>query len=117
MSEMAPIEFSVDDPYYAAICYAQSHGAKNLKDHPGCWERQVDETWFVAFNGHKEPTPTHGGKKSLGQSVDVLPFSVYVEYNGWPAGILTPSGGEFAAGSGANVDTFVAALAAHAVMS
>ena len=40
------------------------------------------------------------------------PFHTYIEYNGWPAGVLNPLGeGEFAAGTGANVESFVAALA------
>ena len=76
-------------------------------------ERQVDDAWFVAFNGYAEDTPTTGGKDAMGQEVPVFPFSVYVEYHGWPAGMLTPSGGEFAAGAGANPGTFVAALAAN----
>jgi len=44
--------------------------------------------------------------------VPVPPFRLYVEYNGWPAGILDPLGnGEFAAHeTGANAETFCTAL-------
>ena len=111
-----PMEFSADDPYYAVVCYAISHGAADLKNHPGCWESQVDDGWFVAFNGHGEPTPTRGGKGrgDGGATIMVEPFSVYVEWYGWPAGILTPGGGTMAAGAEANAQTFVAALERNA---
>ena len=116
MSEQGPMEFSADDPYYAAICYAQSHGAKDLKNHPGCWESQVDEGWFIALNGHKDPMLTSGGagKGDVVHPIPVEPYTVYVEWNGWPAGILTPFGGTLAAGEAANPETFVAALAKNA---
>lgn len=60
-------------------------------------------SWLVSAN----PTPitTEGG-------VTVMPFHAYIEFNGWPAGVLRVMGdGQFAAGSEANPEAFAAALA------
>lgn len=75
-----------------------------LNTHDGCWEYQVDERWFFAANGHDEPH-----KISNGPEV-VSPYTVYVKYNGWPAGVLDYSGGCLADGECANEDTLIAAL-------
>ena len=37
-------------------------------------------------------------------------YTVAVWYQGWLAGLFTPFGGVFAAGEGANEDTFLAAI-------
>jgi hypothetical protein len=71
---------------------------------PGCWEHSIDERWRIAVNGHETPMLS-----SL-SNVPVEPFTCYVEYNGWPAGLLTPCGGVIAAGSCANEEEFIAAL-------
>lgn len=84
---------------------ALATGATSIKDLPGCWEHDVDGRWWVAVNAHGEPVKCSHG-------VEVEPFRAYVEFDGWPAGVLTPDGGEFAAGSEANEDTFIAALVA-----
>lgn len=56
-------------------------------------------------------TDRHPVKCASGVEVD--PFCIYFEFNGWPAGILSfASGGEFAAGTAANPDAFCAALEA-----
>jgi len=68
-----------------------------------CWERQIDDNWFIAFNGHKE-------NKLTSTKVEVLGFTCYVEFNGFPAGIIDPSGGIIAAGEIANEDTFIEAI-------
>lgn len=71
---------------------------------PGCWEYQVDEQWWIACNGHREPTKCSKG-------FEVAPFHCYVEFNGFPAGEFHPiHGGFIAAGTAANEDTFIAAL-------
>lgn len=41
---------------------------------------------------------------------EVPAFHCYVEFNGWPAGLLSPYDGTFAAGEAANEETFIAAL-------
>lgn len=78
-------------------------GAFPVTKFPDCWEHSIDERWFIAVNGHREPKKTSGG-------VVVNSFNCYVEYNGWPAGSFDPRGGVIAAGDCANEDTFIAAL-------
>lgn len=80
-------------------------GARDINKIPGCWEVQVDERWRIAVNAHDEELQSLTGAR-------VLPGSVYVEYNGWPAGSFTAAGGIIAAGEGANEHTLVAALEA-----
>ena len=102
MSEMATL-------FTAIMEYAEAKGVSKINALPGCWEVQVDEQWWFAVNGQKLPvTCSHG--------VEIEPFHCFVEYNGWPAGIFTPYGGEFAAGSAANEETFEAALKAARVL-
>jgi hypothetical protein len=76
---------------------------KGLSKLPGCWERQVDERWWLAVNGHD--------KEALTSEGDPVPaFSAYIKFNGWPAGIVDPYGGLLAAGELANERTLMAAL-------
>ena len=85
--------------------FAAAKGAKNIFQLPGCWESDVDGHWWIAINGHTETVSSSRGQ-------DVPPFSVVIEFNGWPAGIIGPDGGVIAAGGAANEDTFIAALKA-----
>lgn len=55
------------------------------------------------MNGHKTPMRCSHG-------IEVPPFSVYVQFNGWPAGILDAGGGVLAAGEAANEKNFIDAL-------
>ena len=80
--------------------------AAPLTKHAGCWERQIGKLWWVAVNGHDTPM-----KCSKGQ--EIKPFHCYVEFNGWPAGVITPYGGTFAAGDAANEESFAAAIEAE----
>lgn len=74
-----------------------------LNKHPDCCEIVVDEHWTLAMNGHREPRKY--------KDVTVDPFTAYVEWCGWPAGVLLPTGGGWiAAGSAANEDALIAAL-------
>lgn len=92
-------------PLYVMLAvWSSAQGAVNLKDHPGCWERSVDERWWVAANGHSTPTPCSRGGEPI------PPYSFYIEFNGWPAGIVGPGGGVVAAGELANEETLRAAL-------
>lgn len=89
---------------------AEKLGSKPMKDLPGLWEHKIPGVdggeWWWAVNGHEAPLcPTDRMVK--------VPFGhCYLEWNGWPAGIFTPFGGEICAGSMANEDTFIAALKA-----
>ena len=93
-----------------AICkLAQLGGAlgvTKITELPGCWEHKIDDEWEIAFNGHDEATAS-----SL-SSVPVPPMSVYIQYNGWPAGVVGFLGGVIAASEGANEETFLAAIEA-----
>jgi len=101
MSTEPPISVAMD--YIAQLAIAL--GVAPINTFEGCWEYQVDEQWWIACNAHPEPKGCSRGPK-------VPPFHTYIEYNGWPAGLMTPYGGTIAAGEGANEDTLVAALAA-----
>ena len=92
-------------PFKLAVDLALALGAERICELPGCWEHQVDEQWWIAMNGHREETPcTHGPT--------VLPFHIYVEFNGWPAGFVAHDGGCLAAGLFANEDSLIDALEA-----
>lgn len=80
---------------------------KPLPEHEGCWEHKVDDQWFIALNGHKDKQALKGRPTML-----IDPYTAYVEYNGWPAGLFGYHGGTIAAGEGANESTFIAALVA-----
>ena len=82
---------------------ALARGAKSIKDLPGCHEMAVDDHWWIAFNGHADPTACSKG-------AEVPPYSLYIEWNGWPAGILNAGGGTIAAGTLANEDTYIEAV-------
>jgi len=82
------------------------HAARQLpplNEMPGLWIEQIDERWFMAINGGREPRQEPGG-------FAVPPFHCYVKFNGWPAGLFDYQGGQFAAGELANLESFHAAL-------
>lgn len=82
---------------------ASQLGVANIRELPGCWEIQIDEQWFIAVNGHKDERRCSKGAR--------VPFAhAYVEYNGWPAGIINPYGGILAAGDCANEQALIAAI-------
>lgn len=93
------------EAFCAIVDAAQRLGVGNISLLPGCWEWDIDGVWWLAINGHREPMACSHGNA-------VPPFHAYVEFNGWPAGIFSPSGGEFVAGSAGNEDSFIAALKA-----
>ena len=94
----------------AVILLAEKLGATPINKHPECWECQIDEQWWIAVNPHNQA-------RECSQGVPVEPLHCYVEFNGWPAGVFSPFGGEFAAGELANEQTFVEALQRRAVKS
>jgi hypothetical protein len=84
---------------------AERLGIANIRALPGCWEHQIDKRWWIAVNANENATVCSRGPT-------VPPYSAYVEFNGWPAGIINPRGGVIAAGAAANEDAFIAALKA-----
>lgn len=81
-------------------------GAAPVNKYVGCWELQVDPRWWLAVNGHPTPTLCSKGGEP------VLPFHAYIEFNGWPWGIVGPGGGITGDGAVANVTAFLIALEA-----
>ncbi len=82
----------------------QADGVSSINRLPGCWERVVDESWTVWVNGHGQATPHKVG------GFNVPAYSVYVEFNGLPAGVFDAYDGWLAAGEVANEEALVAAL-------
>lgn len=80
-------------------------GKAPVNQKPGPVVHDVDARWKVVLNGHREPVK-YGEKNEI----EVPPFHCYVEFNGWPAGLLDPFGGWLVAGTLANEETFVAAV-------
>ena len=78
-------------------------GARDIYRLPGCWEHAVDESWWVAVNGHEQ-------KVKCSRGAFVPPFAVYIEFNGFPAGFCDAGGGTLAAGAIANEDALIEAL-------
>ncbi len=105
MSENEP------DVFDAIVKMCSRLGVRNISTLDGCWTYKIDDEWWVAVNGQTTPqtaiSPTDIEFNRQGTEVD--PFTAYIEYNGWPAGIVDPYGGTFAAGDAANAETFVAA--------
>lgn len=104
---------SLDRVWQSVCTLAAVEGAAPLNAHEGCWCCKIDERWAIAVNGHDrdESIPKGSSIFPLGVA-KVLPFHMYVEFNGWPAGMLHPYGGSIAAGELANLSTLAAALEA-----
>lgn len=91
---------------WSHICDIAKHdGVAPLNQHPGVWIFDVG-AWRLALNAHGEPMEYDGHK--------VDPYHCYVEFNGWPAGIITPRAGTVAFGKLANIFTLRDALKARA---
>lgn len=94
MSEEVPEAFAV-------VCaMAARLGLSNINELPGCWEHQVNADWWIALNGHEIEIATTEG-------TNVPPYSMFVKWNGWPAGVIDVGGGIIMYGS---EDDFIAAV-------
>jgi hypothetical protein len=96
---------------FATICdLCIELGYQSIKDLPGCLEHQVDKQWWFAINPHdKSIASSH--------SVTVFPFSIYIEFNSWPFGIVNCRGGMCGHGVIANENTLIEALKAAIVIA
>jgi hypothetical protein len=89
---------------FALACeLAVKLGATSINHLPGCWEYQVDDQWRIALNGGDEP-------RKCATGVEVPRFHLYVTFNGFPAGFVTPTEGCIAAGDAANERALIRAL-------
>lgn len=96
---------SIPEVFFEIMNLAEARGVRRINELPGCWELALDKQWWIALNGHREPVKCSRG-------ADVPPFACYVEFNGWPAGLVSPGpeGGVLAAGQAANEDALIEAL-------
>lgn len=103
--EMGQISYVFD----GVLRVAKAQGVRNIKRLPHGWYYRLDDTWEWIVNGTLEPiTVTPSG--TMGATVP--PFTAAVWYHGWLAGLFSPFEGIFAAGEGANEETFLAAIEA-----
>ena len=109
---MSDMQFS--EAFIAVMELAESRGVSKINQLDGCWSYQIDDQWWIAVNGHTVAVESPVSPLS-GLTATVEPFSVFVEFCGWPAGFLDPFGGIIAAGAAANEDTFIAAVKAATV--
>jgi hypothetical protein len=93
--------------FNAVINLALALGVREICKMPECWEHRVDEHWTIAVNGHNEPK---FAEQTTSGKTEVPPFHCYVEFNGFPAGLISPYDGILCAGSVANENAFIAAL-------
>ena len=106
-------EKPIGEAFMAIVELSLALGVSKINTLPGCWQHKIDEYWSVAVNGHQEEIALASDAAFPGaQGISVPPFHAYVEYNGWPAGLLDPYGGSIAGGSAANEDTLIAAVRA-----
>jgi hypothetical protein len=106
----------IKEAFMAVVELAEALGVERIDRLPGCWEHKVDAQWFIAVNGHTTPKAIRGfagGAAAMpGEVLFIDPLHVYLEFNGFPAGIIGMRSGLLAAGSAANEDTLIAALRA-----
>jgi hypothetical protein len=95
---MTEHEFS--EAFIAVVDLTEKHGAHNLAARPGCAELQVDENWWIALNGHREPIECSKG-------LEVPPFHCGVFWREWPLGFVHPYGGEMLLHPEATEDRFI----------
>jgi hypothetical protein len=79
-------------------------GAIGINKLPGCYEHQVDEHWWFAINAHPE-------SNDCSKSKGVPPMTIYLEFNGWPAGFVNSGGGRMV-GDQKREDSLIIALEA-----
>jgi hypothetical protein len=81
------------------LSYAMFNGATSISMKEGLWVRKVDEHWIVKCNGKDHDVE------------NIPPFSWSIEFNGWPAGIMSIMGdGILCAGEAGNEENLRKAL-------
>lgn len=102
------VEKQISEAFVEIAEMAARMGVTRIDQMDGCWEVDVDARWRLSVNGHAEPMVNRDG-------IEVPPLTAYVEFNGWPAGFISPRGGILPAGSAANEDALIDALRAAAL--
>lgn len=99
---------TLEQLWTALRALADAYDAAPMNKHEGCWSIALDQHWSLAVNAH--PAAARWTNPRSGDSHTVPAFSVYLDFNGWPAGLIDPHGAHIAAGRAANADTFLAAV-------
>jgi len=108
----------VNECFCAIVDLALALGVTRIDLLSGCWTHRIDAQWWVAVNGHPGGMPASSPDGASAKVPFIVPGQhCYVEYNGWPAGLLNPFVGTLAAGEAANEDTFIAAIQAATVVA
>ena len=82
--------------FYMVARLCHELGEHPIKDK--VWTHKIDDKWLVKING------CHVEKESI------PPYHMMVEFNGFPAGCVSPWEGVFADGVAANEDIFIDAV-------
>lgn len=81
------------------LAFAMYNGATSISMKEGLWKKEVDKTWTIKCNGKTEEVES------------VPPLSWYIEFNGWPAGVIGLLGdGVLCAGEAGNEENLRTAL-------
>ena len=81
------------------LSFAMHKGALSISLKKELWQHKVDQHWEIACNGQDKKVD------------EVPPFSWYIKFNGWPAGILGIMGdGILCAGAAGNEENLRQAL-------
>lgn len=64
------------------------------------WEHRIDDHWFIKINGHSK------------EMQEIPPYCMTIEYDGFPAGCISPFDGTMLAGEEINEDEFIDAVIA-----
>lgn len=83
------------------VFYVVSKLCEILKETPirdKVWEHKIDDHWFIKINGHSQ------------EMKGIPAFHMTIEYDGFPAGIVSPFEGTIAAGEAVNEDVFIEAV-------
>ncbi len=76
----------VSELFMLIAALAVREGGKDISDHEGCWEHDINEKWRVAVNGHEETVKTEFG-------LSVPPYAALITHLDFPVGILNAVGG------------------------
>lgn len=82
----------ISEAWFALIEFGAAAGGRNVAQLPGCFEARIDADWWMAANGATTPRLASNG-------MEVPGLAVYVERQGWPAGIIDMHGGTLLMGT------------------
>lgn len=88
----------ITEVFYYISLIAERNNVRNIRELDGLWKCKVDEDWEFRVNGHNK-------------EIDgIPPYHALIIHKGLPAGLVSPIGGNFAAGEAVNEDAFIQAI-------